>query len=87
LVGVNLFNINNIFPTSKTKTIKDDFDAYDWTDAEVIYHNCYVYIVVPKECKVLIWNIVSGVEILDILVVDITKDAEQKLKEIMSKEV
>lgn len=36
--------------------IKNDFDVYDFTDGQVFYYRNFIYISVPKEGKVLIYN-------------------------------
>lgn len=57
----SLGRVLNIQATPQSENIsdpiKDDFDSYDWTDAAVIYHRYYVYIAVPQEGRVLIWNV------------------------------
>lgn len=57
----SLGRVLNIQATPQSENIsdpiKDDFDSYNWTDAAVIYHRYYVYIAVPHEGKVLIWNV------------------------------
>ena len=50
--------------TPQTKNISDpvkiDFDAYDFTDAHILYYKYNIYIAVPKEGLVLIYNIAEG---------------------------
>jgi len=36
--------------------IKNDFDAYDWTNATMLYFKNFIYVAVPLENRVLIYN-------------------------------
>jgi len=41
-------------------SIKSDFDDYDFTNAHLKYHNNYLYVALPAESKVLVYNIKEG---------------------------
>ena len=60
----SLGRVLNIQATPQSENISDpvklDFDSYDFTDASVFYHRYYDYVAVPREGKVLIWNIAKG---------------------------
>ena len=59
-----LGRIENYFGTPQTKNISDsiklDVDKYDFTDGSIFYHRYYIYVAIPKEQIVLIYNIATG---------------------------
>ena len=59
-----LGRIENYFGTPMTKNISDsiklDIDSYDFTDGSVFYHRYYIYVAIPKEGIVLIYNIATS---------------------------
>ena len=56
-----LGRVANVVLTPQTSNLSDpiklDFDAYDFTDCSVFYYRYFIYIAVPKEGLVLIYNI------------------------------
>jgi len=58
-----LGRVENI-DTSQSKPISDpikgDFDAYDFTNAHVVYHKNQIFVALPVESKVIIFNIEKG---------------------------
>lgn len=46
--------------TNLSDPIRNDFDTYDFTDGHVIYFRNYLYISVPKNGRVLIYNIIKN---------------------------
>lgn len=59
-----LGRIEQYFGTPMTKNMSDsiklDVDAYDWEDASIGYHRYYIYVAVPKEGLVLVYNLATG---------------------------
>ena len=43
--------------TNISDPIKNDFDTYDFTDGQVFYYKYFIYVSVPKEGLVLIYNL------------------------------
>ncbi len=60
--GVPVIVNNNVTPSSANMSdpIKNDFDAYDFTDGCVFYYRYFIYITVPKEGIVRIYNMARG---------------------------
>jgi hypothetical protein len=52
-------NIEGNQATNLSDPIKLDFDSYDFTDASVFYYRNYIYLSVPKEGLVLMYNLVT----------------------------
>ena len=56
--------IENFFGTPQQKNISDsiklDVDKYDFTDGSIFYHRYYIFVAVPKEGLVLIYNLATG---------------------------
>jgi hypothetical protein len=46
--------------TNISDPIKNLFDSYDFTDGQVFYHKYFVYVSVPKENVVLMYNLAKG---------------------------
>lgn len=64
-VTIDLFGrIEDYFGTPQTKNISDpiknDIDSYDFTDASIGYHRFYIYVAIPKEELVLVYNIATS---------------------------
>lgn len=59
-----LGRIEQYFGTPMTKNLSDsiklDIDAYDFTDASIAYHRYYIYVAIPKDNKVIIYNLATG---------------------------
>lgn len=53
--------MENFFGTPQTKNISDsiklDIDSYDFTDGSIAYHRYNIYVAVPKEGLVLVYNL------------------------------
>lgn len=45
--------------TNISDPIKLDIDSYDFTDGSIAYHRFYIYVAVPKEGVVLVYNIAT----------------------------
>lgn len=45
--------------TNISDPIRNDIDSYDFTDSSIFYFNYYLYISVPKESRVLVYNILK----------------------------
>jgi len=45
--------------TNISDSIKLDIDSYDFTDASIAYHRYYIYVAIPKEGLVLIFNLAT----------------------------
>ena len=58
----SLGRVENIYGTVQTTNMSDpiklDFDTYDFTDGSIFYNRYYIYVAVPKEGLVLIYNLV-----------------------------
>jgi hypothetical protein len=56
--------IENYFGTPMTKNISDpiklDVDSYNFTDGSIAYFQYYIYVAVPKEGLVLVYNLAIG---------------------------
>ncbi len=59
-----LGRVEQILGTPQQKNISDpiknDFDAYDFTDGQVFYHKYFIYVSVPKEGLIRIFNLAKG---------------------------
>lgn len=59
-----LGRIEQYFGTPMTKNMSDsiklDIDSYDFTDCSIAYHRYYIYVAVPKENLVLVFNLATG---------------------------
>lgn len=59
-----LGRVKNVVLTQQAEdisnSIKNDFDNYDFTDCSVAYHRDFIYVAVPAENTVRIYNIVNG---------------------------
>jgi hypothetical protein len=59
-----LGRIENILGTPQqvnmSDSIKNDFDSFDFTDSQVFYHKYFIYVSVPKEGKVMMYNLAKG---------------------------
>jgi len=60
LMGV----VENFLTQIQTQNISDaiklDMDSYDFTDGSIFYHRYFIYVAIPKEGLVLIFNIQTG---------------------------
>lgn len=56
--------LENYFGTPQTKNISDsiklDVDSYNFDDASIFYHRFYIYVAVPKEGIVLVFNLATN---------------------------
>lgn len=56
--------MENYFGTPQTRNISDpiklDIDSYDFTDGCIFYHRYYIYVAVPQEGIVLVYNLATG---------------------------
>lgn len=56
--------MENYFGTPQTKNISDpiklDMDSYDFTDGSIFYFQFYIYVAIPKDGVVLMYNIATG---------------------------
>lgn len=56
--------LENYFGTPQTKNISDsiklDIDSFDFTDGSIFYHRFYIYVAVPKEGIVLVFNLATN---------------------------
>ncbi len=64
-VTIDMFGrIEDYFGTPQTKNISDsiklDIDSYDFTDGSIFYHRFYIYVAVPKEELVLVYNLATS---------------------------
>lgn len=64
-VTIDMFGrIEDYFGTPQTKnisdSIKNDIDSYDFTDGSIAYHRFYIYVAVPKEELVLVYNLATS---------------------------
>lgn len=59
-----LGRLENYFGTPMTKNISDpiklDIDGYDFTDASIFYFKYYIYVAVPKNEVVLVYNLATS---------------------------
>lgn len=59
-----LGRVEQILGTTQTTNISDpiklDFDSYDFTDSNVFYNKYFIYVSVPKNGIILIYNVVKG---------------------------
>lgn len=59
-----LGRIENILGTPQTDNISDsiklDFDQYDFTDGSTFYHRYYIYVAIPKDGVVCVYNLTTG---------------------------
>lgn len=55
--------VDNVFPTPQTtdlsSPIVDNMNAYDFTDASIKWHKNFIYIAVPAESRVLVYNMTN----------------------------
>jgi hypothetical protein len=58
----SLGRVENIYGTVQTTNMSDpiklDFDTYDFTDGSMFYNRYFIYVAVPREGLVLIYNLV-----------------------------
>lgn len=59
-----LGRMENYFQTPQQKNISDsiklDIDSYNFTDGSIFYHRYYIYVAVPKEGLVLMYNLATN---------------------------
>lgn len=59
-----LGRLENILGTPQTKNISDpiklDFDAYDFTDATIFYYRFFIYVAIPREGIVRMFNLITN---------------------------
>lgn len=59
-----LGRVDNVLGTPQTlnisNAIKNDFDSYDFTDSSIFYFRYYIYIAIPKEGIVRIFNLAQN---------------------------
>lgn len=56
--------VSTVYPVPQTTDLSDgiinDMDAYDFTDASVKWHKNFIYIAVPAESRVLVYNMTNA---------------------------
>lgn len=59
MIGVMENFLTQVQTTNISDSIKLDVDDYDFTDGSIFYHRYYIYVAVPKEGIVLIYNLAT----------------------------